>query len=232
MGTVSGLYEGLKTRTDAMTKDPSLYNIVNWLTLGTADTVKGAFAPEKPLSLEHWLDSLGVVSIAFGVYELAQKYAPAAVDDVAAFEKAVEDNAPPLSRYTDTQAVPKEHLVVRDKKFYDENGHIDWAKYAPNDGFVEGTIREETLPIGTFVDRYGGPSGYFVAPLGTPYEMRSLPYVENAHAYHIYRVIAPLEDVHVGTIAPAFNQVGGGLQYHLPVPVEELLGTYLEEVTP
>ena len=70
--TVSGLYEGLKTRTDAMTKDPSLYNIVNWLTLGTADMVKGAFSPEKTLSLEHWLDSLGVVSIAFGAYELAR----------------------------------------------------------------------------------------------------------------------------------------------------------------
>lgn len=51
MGTVSGLYEGLKTRTDAMTKDPSLYNIVNWLTLGTADMVKGAFSPDEPLSL-------------------------------------------------------------------------------------------------------------------------------------------------------------------------------------
>ena len=72
MGAVSGLYEGLKTRTDAMTKDPSLYNIVNWLTLGTADMVKGAFSPDEPLSLEHWLNSLGVASIAVSAYELAQ----------------------------------------------------------------------------------------------------------------------------------------------------------------
>ncbi|WP_418691648.1 hypothetical protein [Agathobaculum sp.] len=66
--------------------NPTLYNIANWLTLGTADTVKGAVTPEKSLSLEHWLDSLGVVSIAFGAYELAQKYAPAMMDDVAALK--------------------------------------------------------------------------------------------------------------------------------------------------
>ena len=75
MGTISGFYNGLKTRASAVAESPSLYNIANWLTLGMTDTVKGAFAPEKPLSLEHWLDSLGVVSIAFGAYELAQSIA-------------------------------------------------------------------------------------------------------------------------------------------------------------
>ena len=86
MGTISGFYDGLKTRTGAVFENPSLYNIANWLALGTADTVKGAVAPEKPLSLEHWLNALGTVSIAAGAYELAQKYAPTMIDDVAAFE--------------------------------------------------------------------------------------------------------------------------------------------------
>ncbi len=86
MGTISGFYDGLKTRANAVFENPSLYNIANWLTLGTADTVKGAVAPEKPLSLEHWLNALGTVSIAAGAYELAQKYAPTMIDDVAAFE--------------------------------------------------------------------------------------------------------------------------------------------------
>ena len=232
MGTISGFYNGLKTRESAVAERPSLYNITNWLTLGTTDTVKGAVTPEKPLSLEHWLDSLGVVSIAFGAYELAQKYAPAAVDDVAAFEKVVEDNTPPLSRYADTQTVSKGHLVVRDKKFFDENGHIDWAKYAPNDGFVEGTIRKETLPVGTLVDRYGDTGGTFVAPVGTPYEMRSLPYIENSAAYHVYRVIKPIPNVYSGEIAAAFGQLGGGTQYKLPNTIEWFLNEYLEEVTP
>lgn len=86
MGTISGFYNGLKTRASAVAESPSLYNIANWLTLGMADTVKGAVAPEKPLSLEHWLNALGTVSIAAGAYELAQKYAPTMIDDVAAFE--------------------------------------------------------------------------------------------------------------------------------------------------
>ena len=110
MGAVSGLYEGLKTRTDAMTKDPSLYHIVNWLTLGTADMVKGAFSPDEPLSLEHWLNSLGVASIAVGAYELAQKYAPAMIDDVAAFENAAAQNAAEIN-------LPEDALIVRDTKY-------------------------------------------------------------------------------------------------------------------
>ena len=67
MGTVSGLYEGLKTRTDAMTKDPSLYNIVNWLTLGTADMVKGAFSPEKHCRL-----NIGWIHLALSLLLLAR----------------------------------------------------------------------------------------------------------------------------------------------------------------
>ena len=67
MGAVSGLYEGLKTRTDAMTKDPSLYNIVNWLTLGTADMVKGAFSPEKHCRL-----NIGWIHLALSLLLLAR----------------------------------------------------------------------------------------------------------------------------------------------------------------
>jgi len=37
--------------------NPNLYNIGNWLTSGLFDAIKGTFNPEKPLSLQHWLDS-------------------------------------------------------------------------------------------------------------------------------------------------------------------------------
>ena len=210
MGTISGFYDGLKTRTGAVFENPSLYNITNWLTLGTADTVKGAVAPEKPLSLEHWLDSIGVVSIALGAYELAQKYAPAAIDDVAAFENAAAQNAAEIN-------LPEDALIVRDTKYLDESGH--------------GTKHIETLDTGVLIDRYGGPGGDFTAPKGTPYKMRSLPYYKNQNVYHIYRVIKPIENVEAGTIAPAFGEPGGGIQYKLPAPIEKLLGEYLEEVT-
>lgn len=179
MGTISGFYNGLKTRESAVAERPSLYNITNWLTLGTTDTVKGAVTPEKPLSLEHWLDSLGVVSIAFGAYELAQKYAPAAIDDVAAFENAAAQNAAEIN-------LPEDALIVRDTKYLDESGHVDYPKYAPDNGFVAGTKHIETLDVGALIDRYGGPGGDFTAPKGTPYKMRSLPYYKNQNVYHIY----------------------------------------------
>lgn len=206
------------------TVNPTLYNIANWLTLGTADTVKGAVTPEKPLSLEHWLDSIGVVSIALGAYELAQKYAPAAIDDVAAFENAAAQNAAEIN-------LPEDALIVRDTKYLDESGHVDYLKYALDDGFVAGTKHIETLDVGALIDRYGGPGGDFTAPKGTPYKMRSLPYYKNQNVYHIYRVIKPIENVEAGTIAPAFGEPGGGIQYKLPAPIEKLLGEYLEEVT-
>ena len=179
MGTISGFYNGLKTRESAVAERPSLYNITNWLTLGTTDTVKGAVTPEKPLSLEHWLDSIGVVSIALGAYELAQKYAPAAIDDVAAFENAAAQNAAEIN-------LPEDALIVRDTKYLDESGHVDYPKYAPDNGFVAGTKHIETLDTGVLIDRYGGPGGDFTAPKGTPYKMRSLPYYKNQNVYHIY----------------------------------------------
>jgi len=55
-------------RTQAMYDDPSLYNIADWATMGTVDMVKGAFAPENPLSFKHWMDSFGTVTLAYGAY--------------------------------------------------------------------------------------------------------------------------------------------------------------------
>lgn len=52
-----------------MWEDPSLYNILNWATSGLLDTVKGTFAPEEPLSLQHWLDSASLALIVVGGYK-------------------------------------------------------------------------------------------------------------------------------------------------------------------
>ena len=124
MGTISGFYDGLKTRASAVFENPSLYNITNWLTLGTADTVKGAVAPEKPLSLEHWLNALGTVSIAAGAYELAQKYAPTMIDDVAAFENTARhpfhDSAIPSEYISDSEQLIQQ-LEQRHEKITREN---------------------------------------------------------------------------------------------------------------
>ncbi len=70
MGVVSGIWQGYEDRNQELFNDPTLYNFVNYLTSGFADTVKGTITPEKPLSLQHWLDSMGAVSTAFGAYQM------------------------------------------------------------------------------------------------------------------------------------------------------------------
>lgn len=64
-----------------------------------------------------------------------------------------------------------------------------------------------------------------------PYENRSLPYIENPYAYHKYQVLKKIDNVTVSEIAPAFGQVGGGIQYELPYNIKNLknLG-YIKEI--
>ena len=87
-----------------------------------------------------------------------------------------------------------DELVVRNTRFLNADGNIDWEK-------------------------------------GTPYEQRSLPYIENPNAYHRYEVIKPIENVTMSEIAPAFEQAGGGIQYELPYNIKKLreLG-YIKEI--
>ena len=81
------------------------------------------------------------------------------------------------------------------------------------------------------IDRYGNPRGSYTSPVGTSYEARALPYIENPNAYHQYRVIKPIENVSMGEIVPAFKQPGGGIQYELPNSVEYLIEKgYLEVI--
>lgn len=62
-----------QARTQAAFSDPNLYTVGNWLTLGTFDTLKGTFNSEKPLSLEHWVDSLGTATMVFPLLNGASK---------------------------------------------------------------------------------------------------------------------------------------------------------------
>lgn len=131
MGTISGFYNGLKTRASAVAESPSLYNIANWLTLGMADTVKGAFAPEKPLSLEHWLDSIGVVSIALGAYELAQSIAQPTFHAIQESPSLPEMEVSTLERPTWRQT--------------ELDGATDYPDYLSQQSFLHG----EVVPYGT-----------------------------------------------------------------------------------
>lgn len=65
-------------------------------------------------------------------------------------------------------------------------------KWIPNGGRVPGTIKgNQTIPVGTIIDRYGSQWGKYTSPAGVPYEQRAFPYIENPNAYHKYEVLKP-----------------------------------------
>ena len=83
--------------------------------------------------------------------------------------------------------------------------------WPPNDGFM-GPSEIKTLEPGTLIDRYGPLNGYFAAPAGTPFEMRSLPADYINKPLYTFEVIKPIQ-VHAGITAPWFGQPGLGIQY-------------------
>lgn len=87
--------------------------------------------------------------------------------------------------------------------------NVDW-KWPDNMGFVGESVKT-TLPVGTKLDRYGDQKGAFLAPYDTPYEQRALAPGSKANGYFVYEVIKPLPVIQ-GEIAPAFGQIGGGIQ--------------------
>lgn len=54
--------------------------------------------------------------------------------------------------------------VYDNPKYYNqETGALSWP---PNNGFVKGTEKVDILKPGTIIDRYGEPTGEFLAPMG------------------------------------------------------------------
>ncbi|EJI6818716.1 contact-dependent inhibition effector tRNA nuclease [Escherichia coli] len=141
-------------------------------------------------------------------------------------KESVSKNPNSSSAITDAEAGGYSYY----DKFKNANGGWDWPK---NLGF-EGEPIKTIIPVGTRLDRYGEPTGSFLAPKGTPYEQRALAPGTKAEKYYEYEVIKPLPAIQ-GKIAPAFGEPGGGIQI-LPnmqerVNVEWLLKNgYIREV--
>ncbi len=127
--------------------------------------------------------------------------------------------------YTLYGGLPPTEFLAR---YFDEKGNS--YNYPPDFGFAhpekfgnaKPIIYPKLLPMGYRVDRFGGESGAFLSPLGTPYSQRALPpnnlntfSGDRAHRcnYHAYEVTRPFE-VDAGPIAAAFQQPGEGLQLH------------------
>lgn len=84
-------------RTQTMMESPGMYSVLNWLTSGFPDIAKGAAYPEKPLSLEHWMDSIGVASAVYGALEVSKQ----AAARIKSSKKSVKDLTESLANTSD-----------------------------------------------------------------------------------------------------------------------------------
>ena len=160
-----------------------------------------------------------------------------AVSSVAAEPKAASELAPENKEKIDGWKYrPEDEIYLAYKEVFDnpeyynqQTGEIVWP---PNDGAVEGTTEQIVLPAGTRIDRYGSEDGFFTSPAGTPYEQRSCAPGSDQKPYHQYEVLKPIEGVVQGVTAPWFDEPGGGLQYMMPMSIQELLDQgYLKSIT-
>jgi SPP1 gp7 family putative phage head morphogenesis protein len=107
----------------------------------------------------------------------------------------------------------------------------EFPLYPLNDGAV-GAVWAEVLQVGAKLTRFGRATGRYTAPAGTPFVNRAMPYTEAEYSdnEHQYVVIKPLP-VKTSVTAPAFNKVGGGIQYKTEESIQYYLDEgYLEEV--
>ncbi|MFE6702380.1 TNT domain-containing protein [Streptomyces sp. NPDC057718] len=129
---------------------------------------------------------------------------------------------PLLNGYQRTgDLTPKDFL----KKFWEGPADTGSWKYPPNDGFAEvnGEIDKEPVKLrtGQRLDRFGSEYGGYLAPAGDAYAERALP-PQNLNTrdadtpcdYRVYKVAKPFW-VWQGSIAPWFEQPGGGQQIKL-----------------
>ncbi|MFF1512294.1 TNT domain-containing protein [Streptomyces sp. NPDC058326] len=129
---------------------------------------------------------------------------------------------PLLNRYQRTGQLSSADFL---KKYWEGPAGTGGWKYPPNDGFgeVNGTVDKapELLTEGERLDRFGSEYGSFLAPAGDAYAERALP-PQNLNTrdaafpcdYHLYEVTRSFV-VWEGSIAPWFEQPGGGRQIKL-----------------
>jgi len=100
--------------------------------------------------------------------------------------------------------------VYNNDLYYNQaTGDINWPV---NNGALEEVLNEVTVKPSMILDRYGEPSGEFIANATDSYESRSLaPHSETANHYY-YR---PTEEftMDAGTAEPWFGSNGGATQY-------------------
>jgi hypothetical protein len=101
--------------------------------------------------------------------------------------------------------------------------------FPQRDGFA-GRPKAIVLRAGTVIDRFGQPTGNFLAPADASYMGRAVPYDRLKMPYYRYEVVKPLR-VQAGKAAPWFDQPGGGMQYKTSERVQVLVERgYLRQI--
>ncbi|MFI1016630.1 TNT domain-containing protein [Streptomyces sp. NPDC020965] len=137
-------------------------------------------------------------------------------------KKQLAPVGPLLKGYQRTGALTPSAFL---KKYWQGPADSGGWKYPPNDGFgeVNGEIDKEPTKLrpGQRLDRFGSEFGGYLAPAGDSYSERALPPqnlntrdAQTACDYRVYKVTKPFW-VWQGSIAPWFEQPGGGQQIKL-----------------
>lgn len=187
-----------------------------------ADEVPGYKKPEKAVGIESRVEAGDIERVDVLSDEELNSMAQR-IEELSEAEKIVL-----LSNLANRNGQPYNAANKNgDDIYYDDEGR---PIYPLNDG-AKGEPKRITLhPGDTLVDRYGKDNGFFLSPEGTPLEERSLPVSSRRAEYHKYIVSANLS-VMMSEIIPWFGQRGGGTQYKTEVPIRELIGTCLDEVS-
>jgi hypothetical protein len=106
--------------------------------------------------------------------------------------------------------------------WYNADGSLNLP---PDYGAIKGTEKIIDLQPDSKLGRFGtyGKNSDFLTAPGSAAETLSLPPYTDTSIYHEFTVLKPIPGVTQSTVAPWGGSVGGGMQYRLPMTIEDLI---------
>ena len=201
-----------------------MYNAVNWLTMGAADAVSGAIAPEEPLSLQHWMDSYATVMLGYGAWK-SGKAAGGTQQDVMNFGGNI--------KVTKNQnSVTKIHTAEDINQIMKETMGYE-APYKPNTIVTEFELTTNKTFVRVYNKINSRQQGGWIMDMDeikglSPKEIQNkfaLPY-EPVYICDVY--LESGVKLRYGEVNPLFGFDGGGMQYDLLLN-EKNVGNFVNE---
>lgn len=176
---------------------------------------------------EALVDTLAIAGASTAIVGRLQQTGGKAISDALEKQTALRTEAKAIERSKIESNARKDDADIY-FEFKNSDGRWNWP---PNNGAKSGTASRVTLEKGYSIDRYGDETGYFAAPTGDSISGRSLAPGAAAEKYQRYEVVKPIPNVEAATVAPAFGQDGGGVQFRLVQPLKWYVENgYLKEI--